>query len=156
MKGTIVSASERQVGRDDKNTDTEKEVIIMNKETKKLEKIAFIGLVIIGILAISGCVGDKPAALSDLTKTNELPCTIEWKDNSNNEDGFNIYIGGSCANCEETTDWTKVDSVANDVTSHSWEESCCSVAECSCAMVRAYNENGESPNSNIIMLAPVC
>jgi hypothetical protein len=144
------------VERDDISTNTEKEVFIMKKETKNLGKVAFIGLLLIGILAISGCVDDKPAAPSDLTKTNELPCTIEWNDNSNNEDGFNIYIGGSCANCEETTDWTRVDSVGKDVTSYSWEKSCCSVAECSCAMVRAYNEKGESPNSNIIMLAPVC
>ena len=120
---------------------------------------------IIAVAMFAGCVEptptptptpEKPAAPGDLTRTNTLPCTIEWKDNSANEDGFNIYIGGSCANCEKTTDWTKVASVGKDVTSYSWKESCCNVRECSCAMVRAYNEKGESPNSNIIMLAPVC
>lgn len=97
-----------------------------------------------------------PAAPSDLTKTNEFPCTIEWTDNSDNEDGFNIYIGGSCVDCEATTDWILVDTVGKDVITYTWTTSCCSVAECSCAMVRAFNESGESQNSNIIMLAPVC
>lgn len=97
-----------------------------------------------------------PAAPSDLTKTNEFPCTIEWTDNSDNEDGFNIYIGASCIDCEATTEWFLVDTVGKDVTIYTWETSCCSVAECSCAMVRAFNESGESQNSNIIMLAPVC
>ncbi len=98
----------------------------------------------------------KPLAPSNLTKTNEFPCTIEWTDNSDNEDGFNIYIGGSCVDCEATTEWILVDTVGKDVITYTWTKSCCSVAECSCAMVRAFNESGESLNSNIIMLAPVC
>jgi hypothetical protein len=117
----------------------------------------FVGAFLI-VLTIMACPfqPNPPVAPSDLTRISTLPCKIEWKDNSTDEDGFNIYIGGSCAKCEETTTWFKVATVGKDVTSFTWNESCCSVSECSCAMVRAYNAKGESPNSNIIMLAPVC
>ena len=100
-----------------------------------------------------------PAAPSQLTKSGDYPCEIEWIDNSENEDEFYIYIGysNSCdENCKDITEWKHVASVGKDVTSYSWSESCCGVAQCSCVMVRAYNEIGESSNSNIIMLAPLC
>ena len=99
----------------------------------------------------------SPAAPTGLIKTGELPCQVRWNDNSDNEDGFNIYIGGSCVSCPTTTDWRKVASVDPNVEGYTWRgESCCSVAECSCIMVRAYNEFGESANSNVIMLSPLC
>lgn len=117
---------------------------------------AFVGVLAVLTMVACPLQNNWPAAPSGLTKTNGLPCTIEWKDNSNNEDGFKIYIGGSCANCDGTTNWTQVASVGKDVTQYTWNESCCSVAGCSCVMVRAYNAKGESPDSNIVMLAPVC
>ena len=100
-----------------------------------------------------------PAAPSKLTNIiSSRYCAIEWIDNSENEDGFNIYIGDSgCGSCEEGIyEWEINEKVDKDVTGFSWSESCCDVAECSCVMVRAYNEIGESSNSNIIMLAPLC
>lgn len=111
-------------------------------------------LVLMGVLALSGCA--TPDAPTVLDKTSDLPCTIEWTDNSDNEDGFNVYVGGSCADCAGATDWMQVGSVGKDEVTFTWQESCCSVAECSCATVRAFNAEGESGNSNIIMLAPVC
>jgi hypothetical protein len=91
-----------------------------------------------------------------LRKVSTYPCRIEWTDASDNEEGFNVYIGGSCACCEETTAWTKVATVCRNATGYEWSKSCCRVAECSCVMVRAFNGEVESPNSNIVMLAPVC
>lgn len=125
-------------------------------KTENLRKTICMGLLLIGILAISECTNQGLAAPSNLIKTKDLPCTIEWKDNSNNEQGFNIYIGHPCTDCGKVTSWTKVASVGKDVTSYSWGESCCSVSECSCVMVRAYNETGESSSSDPVMLAPVC
>lgn len=124
---------------------------INDMKSRKFSGVSlFLSMVI--AVALAGC---KPNAPSDLTKTNELPCTLSWTD-SLNETGYNIYIGGSCADCSATTQWTKVASVGQNVTSYSWTKSCCAVSECSCAMVRAFNDDGESKNSNIIMLAPVC
>lgn len=97
-----------------------------------------------------------PAAPSGLTKTGTMPCAIAWRDNSGNEDGFYIYLGNSCAGVELVDEWTKVVTVGKDVTSYSWTKSCCSVAECSWVLVRAYNEGGESEDSNAVMLAPLC
>lgn len=125
-------------------------------KAKWLRMTTLMGVLLIGVLATSGCPSQGLAAPSGLTKTNEFPCVIEWNDNSNNEQGFNIYIGHPCTDCEAVTSWTLAASVGANVTSYSWTESCCDVAECSCAMVRAYNANGESSNSNVIMLAPVC
>lgn len=107
------------------------------------------------VAAVCGCNGTISPP-SNVTKVDESPCKIQWTDNSNNEEGFNIYIGGSCANCAGNNDWTKVATVAANEKSYAWAESCCDVAECSCAMVRAYAGDKESANSNIIMLAPVC
>lgn len=42
---------------------------------------------------------------SSLAVVSSYPCTIQWNDNSNNEAGFNIYVGGSCVNCEATNNW---------------------------------------------------
>ena len=97
-----------------------------------------------------------PNAPSDLTLTNSYPCTIEWTDNADNEDGFRIYIGPSCADCNNVTNWTLNASVGPNIATYTWDsQSCCSIAECSCVQVRAYNSAGESA-SNTIMLAPVC
>jgi hypothetical protein len=97
-----------------------------------------------------------PAAPSNLIRTNTLPCAIEWDDNSDNEEGFNIYFGASCGDVDMVKSWTQVISVGKDVTSYAWTKSCCSVAECSWAMVRAFNEKGESEDSNAVRLAPLC
>jgi hypothetical protein len=101
---------------------------------------------------------ERPKAPTNLVKVGDLPCQIKWSDNAKNEDGYNIYIGGSCTNCMATSDssWRKVASVGPDVDSYTWSQSCCAVAECSCIMVRAFNQHGESSNSNVIMLAPIC
>lgn len=110
---------------------------------------------IILVLAICGCLNPP----SNLTKLSDYPCSIKWQDNSDDEDGFNIYLGCSCAhNCSNCTDdqMTKVASVGANAETYNWSESCCDVAECSCVMVRAYKGDEESSNSNIIMLAPVC
>ncbi len=107
------------------------------------------------VTAICGCNGTFNPP-SNLVKVSESPCKIQWTDNSNNEDGFNIYHGGSCANCAENKAWTKVASVGANVVTYTWDKSCCSVGECSCVMVRAYKGNTESTDSNVIMLAPVC
>jgi hypothetical protein len=124
----------------------------MKKERKNLRKVAFIGLLLIGILAISGCIS-KPVAPSDLTREGDFvgPCTIEWNDNSNIEDGFNIY-GGMLD--YESTGWVKVGSVGKNVTSYSWSGPCCTdnppIWPCAMLMVRAYNEKGESGDSNVV------
>ncbi len=97
-----------------------------------------------------------PAAPSELKRTGTLPCAIAWRDNSDNEDGFKIYLGRSCAGVELVEEWTEVLSVGKDVTSYSWTKSCCSVAECSWVLIRAYNDSGESEDSNAVMLAPLC
>jgi len=100
----------------------------------------------------------RPTAPTNLVKVDDLPCQIRWSDNANNENGYNIYIGGSCTNCMATSDssWRKVASVGPDVDSYTWSQSCCAVGECSCVMVRAFNQHGESSNSNVIMLSPIC
>lgn len=100
----------------------------------------------------------RPTAPTNLVKVDDLPCQIKWGDNANNENGYNIYIGGSCTNCMATSDssWRKLASVGPDVDSYTWSQSCCSVSECSCVMVRAFNQLGESSNSNVIMLSPIC
>ncbi len=114
-------------------------------------KIALAASLIL-VTLVCGCIN----APSNLTKVSDNPCGIKWKDNSNNEDGFNIYIGGSCVNCSNTTKWTKIATTGPNATSYNWSGSCCNIGECSCVTVSAYNANEESPKSNIIMLAPVC
>lgn len=101
---------------------------------------------------VCGCI-DAP---SHLTKVSSSPCGIRWQDNSNNEDGFNIYIGGSCANCNNTTAWTKIATVGANAESYNWSRSCCDIGECRCISVTAYNAKEESARSNIIVLASVC
>jgi len=103
-------------------------------------------------------VAGRPTAPTSLIKVGDMPCQIKWNDNANNENGYNIYIGGSCTNCMATSDssWRKLASVGPDVDSYTWSQSCCAVGECSCVMVRAFNQLGESSNSNVIMLAPLC
>lgn len=110
------------------------------------------------LLDVGMAVTARPAAPTYLVKDGDLPCQIRWIDNSNNEDGFNIYVGGSCTNCMATKDssWRKVASLGPDVDSYTWSQSCCAVGECSCVMVRAFNQHGESSNSNVIMLSPIC
>lgn len=110
------------------------------------------------LLDVGMAVTARPAAPTNIVKDGDLPCQIRWSDNSNNEDGFNIYVGGSCTNCMVTkdSDWSRVATVGPNVDSYMWSQSCCAVGECSCAMVRAYNQYGESSNSNVIMLAPLC
>jgi hypothetical protein len=100
-----------------------------------------------------------PAAPTNLVKLEEMPCRIKWSDNSNNEDGFNIYItgrGGADCTAINDSDWRKVASVGPDVDSYTWSTSCSYVSECSCVMVRAYNISwGESAKSNAIVLGTV-
>jgi hypothetical protein len=109
-------------------------------------------IIILAVCCSLGCI-NPPSGLVKTVDDGHV-CGIKWTDNSDNEDGFNIYIGGSCADCNKTTNWTKVVSVKGS--SYNWSESCCDLGACSCMMVRAYNANEESANSNIIMLAPVC
>lgn len=97
-----------------------------------------------------------PAAPGNLAKTGTLPCSIQWVDNSDNEDGFHIYLGHSCGDLEAVVSWVKSATVDADTTSYSWTQSCCSVAECSWVVVRAYNDSGESEDSNAVRLAPLC
>jgi hypothetical protein len=102
----------------------------------------------------------------NLAVVSGYPCTIQWNDNSNNEAGFNIYVGGSCANCAATNNWNLVARVGANVETYTWVETygesqrpvnCCDVGECSCVMVRAVRADGsESGNSNVVMLSPVC
>lgn len=99
---------------------------------------------------------NPPLAPSSVAKTGTLPCSISWVDNSDNEDGFNIYLGHSCGGVELVKSWTLTVTVGPDVTSYSWSQSCCSVAECSWVMIRAFNDDGESVDSNTVMLAPLC
>jgi len=103
-------------------------------------------------------VAGRPKAPTNLVKVGDLPCQIKWSDNANNENGYNIYKGGSCTNCMATSDasWHKLASVGPNVDSYTWSRSCCAVGECSCVMVRAFNQFGESSDSNVIMLAPLC
>jgi hypothetical protein len=122
--------------------------------SKTVTSLVAFGSVSMLIFFMIGCV--PPASPTNLAKKETLPCTITWTDNSANEQGFNIYVGGSCAGCQTNTEWQKVGSVGANVTTYSWEESCCDVSECSCAMVKAFNQSGESKTSNIIILAPVC
>ena len=109
-------------------------------------------LFMLAICFSCGCINPP----SNLVKTIDDGsfCGIRWTDNSNNEEGFNIYIGGSCANCNGTTTWTKVASM--NKAAYNWSKSCCQVGECTCVMVKAYNANEESVASNILMLSPVC
>ncbi len=100
-----------------------------------------------------------PKAPTDLTKVESSPtCKLSWTDNSDDEKGFNVYIGvpvhGRCA--DGATNWGKEGAVGANQTEYSWAESCCSVLENSCAVVRAFNGQGESADSNVIVLAPVC
>ena len=99
---------------------------------------------------------ESPIPPSNLVELSLYPCKLQWKDNSNDEDGFNIYIGGSCVNCVENKAWNKIASVGANIDTYSWGKSCCDVGECSCVMVRAFKGNIESSDSNKIMLAPVC
>jgi hypothetical protein len=110
---------------------------------------------LIFFLAVCGTVGciNPPSGLVKTVDDGGV-CGLKWTDNSDNEDGFNIYIGGSCADCNKTTNWTKL--ISANKASYNWSKSCCQLGECSCAMVRAYNAQEESANSNIVMLAPVC
>lgn len=93
---------------------------------------------------------------SNLAKISNDPCKIQWQDNSNDEDGFNIYIGGSCVNCAGNSVWTKIASTGANAETYTWDRSCCDVGECTCVMVRAFKGNMESKNSNTITLAPIC
>lgn len=111
---------------------------------------------VILVTAICGCNGTISAP-GNLVKVSEVPCKVQWTDNSNNEEGFNIYIGGSCGNnCSGNIVWTKAATVAANVETYTWVETCCETAECSCVMVRAYAGDKESADSNVITLAPVC
>ena len=124
-----------------------------NRTSRHMATVAAAVVVVGMVLLLPAC---KPVAPSGLSKTAESNCAIRWNDKSNNEDGFNIYIGGSCADCSAAKNWNKAASVAKNVTSFTWSQSCCSVAECACVMVRSFNAEGESGNSNVIVLSPVC
>lgn len=102
---------------------------------------------------------------TNLAKVSSYPCTIQWKDNSDNEDGFNIYVGGGCTNCAATNNWNLVARVGANVQTYTWVAkfgenqylaSCCDLGECSCVMVRAFRGAIESADSNVVVLAPVC
>jgi hypothetical protein len=131
--------------------------IVRYRRFKGMSIVILLG-VVIGFCIVSGCDGKIPAAPDQLRKAEcgASYCCILWNDNSNDESGFNIYVGGSCADCNSNTAWNKIAGTSANTRSYNWSESCCDVAECSCVMVRAYNGNGESSNSNVVMLAPLC
>lgn len=131
--------------------------IVRYRRFKGMSIVILLG-VVIGFCIVSGCDGKIPAAPDQLRKgeCGASYCCILWNDNSNDESGFNIYVGGSCADCNSNTAWNKIAGTSANARSYNWSESCCDVAECSCVMVRAYNGNGESSNSNVVMLAPLC
>jgi len=121
--------------------------------------LGLIGLSVVLFLTIISCPPEEPtlpAAPSNLTLTSSYPCEIQWTDNSDNEDGFRIYISPSCVNCDIASDWVLIVTVPENSTSYTWTgQSCCAVGECTCVVVRAYNSAGETP-SNVTMLAPIC
>jgi hypothetical protein len=71
------------------------------------------GYPVMNVICVTGGFGGrsfvKPTETfnppSNLVKISESPCKIQWTDNSNDEEGFNIYIGGSCVNCANNTAW---------------------------------------------------
>lgn len=134
----------------------DREVKTMRTQRKPQESVPILALAAMILLVVSGCTPEPPNAPENLTKDDTPLCKVSWTDNSTNEQGFNVYVGGSCADCGATTAWTKSGTVGSNETAFSWQETCCDVAECSCAVVRAFIDGAESDNSNIINLAPVC
>lgn len=121
-----------------------------------------IGLSLIILISMMACPpGDNPPeAPTDLDVTSAYPCTVEWTDNSDNEDGFRVYVGYPCTDCENVTNWNLNATVGANETSYVWMDgdnpvSCCNVGECTCVMIAAYNSDGES-ESEAIVLASVC
>lgn len=109
-------------------------------------------LTFVAALLLAGC----PQAPTNLQKTRDDPCTLTWQDNSDIEVRFNLYYGGSCDDCNATTDWSKFDEVDENVTTYERGRSCCDIAQCSCVSVNASSAWGTSDGSNIIVLSTDC